>query len=76
MFGIVFKVECDENILFFFWIVCDVMGFYRIEVFFVVKEWGCISFEENVKEVIFKVFVLNFFFVVCWGIVYYDENGK
>ena len=41
------------------------MGFYRIEVFFVVKEQGRISSEENAKEVILKVFAPNSPFVVC-----------
>ena len=59
------KAECDENILSPLRIVCDVMGFYRIEVFFVVKERGRISSEENAKEVILKVFAPNSPFVVC-----------
>ena len=58
-FGIVSKAECDENTLSPLRIVCDVMGFYRIEVFFVVKERGHISSEENAKEVILKVFAPN-----------------
>ena len=75
-FGIVSKAECDENTLSPLRIVCDVMGFYRIEVFFVVKERGRISSEENAKEVILKVFAPNSPFVVCRGIADYDENGK
>ena len=64
-FGIVSKAECDENTLSPLRIVCDVMGFYRIEVFFVAKERGRISSEENAKEVILKVFAPNSPFVVC-----------
>ncbi|XP_067042166.1 uncharacterized protein [Acropora muricata] len=75
-FGIVSKAECDENTLSPLRIVFDVMGFYRIEVFFVVKERGRISSEENAKEVILKVFAPNSPFVVCRGIADYDENGK
>ena len=39
-FGIVSKAECDENTLSPLWIVCDVMGFYRLKFFLLSKNEG------------------------------------
>lgn len=75
-FGIVSRSECDDNVVCPLRLVCDYMGFYKVQVFFVNKERGRFKTEGDAKELIDRLFTPKSSFVVCRGITDFHDNGK
>lgn len=78
VFGIVSKLDdCDVNkIISPVRLICDAMGFYHLEVFLVLKEKGHFKSEDYARNLILKLLGPNSNFVVCGGIVDFDESGN
>lgn len=74
--GVVTKGECDENALCPLRLVCDASGFYKVEVFSIVKEQGLFKSRESIKETIVKLFGSNSAYTVCRGLTGYPEHGE
>lgn len=76
--GIVSKLDdCDVNkIISPVRLICDAMGFYHLEVFLVLKEKGHFKSEDYARNLILKLLGPNSNFVVCGGIVDFDESGN
>ncbi|KAJ7381772.1 hypothetical protein OS493_039110, partial [Desmophyllum pertusum] len=68
------KGECDENALCPLRLVCEASGFYKVEVFSIVKEQGLFKSRECIKETIVKLFGSNSAYTVCRGLTGYTRT--
>ena len=57
-------------------LICDAMGFYHLEVFLVLKQKGHFKSEDHARNLILKLLGPNSNFVVCGGIIDFDESGN